>query len=611
MISDGRVRSRAVVLVALMLIGGLLSGCGSSSDGSHSSRNGDRFEQPFTAVPPEHAPFPASNRSDRSLTYATSAVPEGWGIVGVTESTDEVALPSGVRTDRVRTVFYGPDRGRRIGFTITSMVQFSSTGEVIDARFDAVDSSNYVAQWQGDGVVLSVDRYDDSIDTSVVQENVYEMSEDAYRSLAVDVGRPRVIVGTPSGTIDDRRWAADASIPIEVVTSRGPGVVGCMDLRSKDGDGSTRGSDDSVCVTRFGQSSSAMVMQLDGRSFIVGVLQSTAESFIVRNVDPERRATVEPFVVSSDLDPSLRWIVAPLDEKMSECLTIESADGSTIESGGSTSGSSIRVGIPHSIPYGSCEVMPPSPTELGPAVHWDAVRSGTISDLEADGLVVTFVGSPAMRDSSDRCGATYVADAEETATEVIVSVRPVSSVGSEGEGAESFGCQAIGARRMVEVELDAPLGTRTVRVGPYGEIREVVDGSGLADPSWLPEGFAVTVEDGSGGSSGNPAWQRMWTTATTDQWQQVCRPTDQYISITEIRGEPLPALMPWERELPSVIVNGRVVRVLAETSEERGSLRLDLVLGERYLRIDGASGCMGAPGPRLDELVRVLGSAIQ
>lgn len=612
MIRPSRRRARSTMFVIVLVIAGMAGGCRNAGDSVSSPKRSASFEQPFTAEPPAPAPVPMTDQDEGSLTYATTSVPDGWGIVGVTETTTVVTLPSGDRIDRIRTIFYGREHGGTIGFTITSMAQFSSDGgvigELIDGRFVECPSAGYATQWDCEGVAVTVEAFDGSVDQTTIQSNLYEISADAFEALMVEVGRPRKIVGSESGSIDGREWMADATVPIDVPTSRGPGSDGCMELR-RDGEQRRPGeSIEPVCVSRIGQMSSATVVQIDGAMFIIGVITSTSESFVVRNLDPDRPGTIEPTVLISDLDPTLRWIVAPLDEQMTECLTIESGDGSMIDTGDMFRGPSIRVSIPHSIPYGYCDPVPASATRLGPPVRWDAARTGMIGDLRADGIVVTFLGAREKRDSSDRCGANYVAVAHETGTEIVVTVHPVES----DAPADPVACQAVGAKRIAEVQLDVPVGNRNVRDGSSGEIRDPVDGPTIVDPSWMPDGFSLTLEDGTGRSSANEAWERIWTRSATDRWLQVvvCQPTTQHIAITQIPGGSLPEVMAWERMLPERTIAGRTVRVLAETSDENVFLRLDLVDGGRYLRLDGFSDCMGAPGPSLDDLVKVLESAI-
>ena len=609
----GPVRVRELPLLGLILVAVLTflaGGCGDDGRSSASPRYVSSFEQPIVTEPPQPAPVPVVDPDQKSRTYATATVPEGWGIIGVEESISEVVLPSGVRTDRTRSVFYGPDRGRRIGFIITSMVQFSGD-EVIDATFADCPASGYAAIWDCDGAIMTVESFDGTVDRASIQTGIYEIAESAFQTLVGDVGTPRIILGSDSGSIGGRRWQADATVPIETPMARGPGVIGCMGFVQPDDRSPDDGSLEPTCAFRPGPTSNVSVVQLDGRSFVLGVLTSSADAFVIRNMDSAHPATINAMVIISDVDPSLRWIVAPLDESMTECLTIESAGGQRIEVGDGEERSSLRVGIPHSVPYGYCTFGPDAPVELGPAVRWDAARSGTVSDLDGVGVVVAFIGAPEIRDRSDRCGATYVALGEESETEVIISVHPVMSQAIT-EGSEPFGCRAIGARRIAEVALVTPSGSRTVRDGSDGSLHKIFDGSTVLDPSWMPDGFSLTAEGAVTMAPSLDGWQRVWTRSETDLWERlpVCSPTTQFITITQTPDQPLPSLMPWEWLLPPATVKGRPVRVLAETSEENSFLRLDLTIGDRSLRLDGSSSCMGVPGPSLEDLLRVLDSTL-
>src|SRR4051812_44429611 len=136
---------------------------------------------------------------------------------------------------------------------------------------------------------------------------------------------------------------------------------------------------------------------------------------------------------------------------------------------------------------------------IGPAMTtgWSGVRT------DGDGLVIAFLGNPAVSDPSGGCQFDYQALATETDQAVTVTVH-----GTHPEECPN----QIQYGRTVRVALDAPLGSREVRDGASGDPEVVFDGSRLLHPTWLPDGWEQTADLPSTTGTGQPvaAWQLSW-----------------------------------------------------------------------------------------------------
>jgi hypothetical protein len=161
------------------------------------------------------------------------------------------------------------------------------------------------------------------------------------------------------------------------------------------------------------------------------------------------------------------------------------------------------------IALAACGAFGDSPDEsAGPS--WDAARTS------ADGRSVLLVftgGAPA--DPNDPCSKDYRVDVDEDDDQVSLGIVTISNeVEPRGDvdvdEAIDVGCEALGFPRTVAVELDAPLGTRTVFDSFLDTARPVFDGSRFAEPT-LPEGWVLRGE-GIAHPAIDPsqAWLRSW-----------------------------------------------------------------------------------------------------
>jgi hypothetical protein len=134
-----------------------------------------------------------------------------------------------------------------------------------------------------------------------------------------------------------------------------------------------------------------------------------------------------------------------------------------------------------------------------PPGAWTGARTGE------DGLSLTlfFVGA-ADYAPDEPCTMRYVPLVDETETEVKVAIRGERPPTADGR----IACTLEGYSRSVKVDLGEPFGDRTLVA--LGQARGVFDGSTLAEPQWLPDGWQADDEyPGPVGQDGS-SWSRSW-----------------------------------------------------------------------------------------------------
>lgn len=155
--------------------------------------------------------------------------------------------------------------------------------------------------------------------------------------------------------------------------------------------------------------------------------------------------------------------------------------------------------------------------------------TGTRSSSDGQSLLVTFVGGGPYV-AGQPCTVAYRADVSEATDEVALRFFSNSPPSRDDE----LFCTAEGHFRSVEVSLDSPLGDRTVVEEASQRRLEVFDGSLLAEPTWMPDGWALQMEQ-----AGYPApetasyWQRTWGADPRPPTGVSCTPTDGPISLTQ------------------------------------------------------------------------------
>jgi len=162
--------------------------------------------------------------------------------------------------------------------------------------------------------------------------------------------------------------------------------------------------------------------------------------------------------------------------------------------------------------------------------------TGTRTSPDAQSLLVTFVGG-APYVAGEHCTVAYRAEADEPRDEVVVRL---FSNAPPPPDEENWDCTAEGHFRSVEIDLDAPLGDRAVREDESQRRLEVFDGSLLAEPTWMPDGWTLRSEQAGYPAPENASyWERTWGPEPLPPTGNTCTPTD-----GPICSHPRPCLWP-------------------------------------------------------------------
>ena len=154
-------------------------------------------------------------------------------------------------------------------------------------------------------------------------------------------------------------------------------------------------------------------------------------------------------------------------------------------------------------PSSTATTAPPSGIGAG---GWNGARTSR----DGRSLVVSFTGG-APYEPGVPCTVDYRVEVAETSDEVRVRVVVVQHPPTTEPGAPPAqnACPAVGYTRTVEAALVEPLGGRTVFDVEGGVVREVFDGTKLAEPTVVPEGWRLQYEH-PGYSAPGTSWSRAW-----------------------------------------------------------------------------------------------------
>lgn len=156
--------------------------------------------------------------------------------------------------------------------------------------------------------------------------------------------------------------------------------------------------------------------------------------------------------------------------------------------------------------------------------------TGTRTSADGRSLLITFVGGAPYVDGQ-ACTVAYRAEAVESGDEV--GVRLSSNAPAPPED-EPWGCTDEGYFRSVEVDLDAPIGERVVVEADSQRRLEVFDGSLLAEPTWMPDGWSLRNEQaGYPDPETASYWKRTWGPEPVPPTGDTCTPTDGPLSLTQ------------------------------------------------------------------------------
>lgn len=155
--------------------------------------------------------------------------------------------------------------------------------------------------------------------------------------------------------------------------------------------------------------------------------------------------------------------------------------------------------------------------------------TGTRSSPDGRSLLLTFVGGGPYV-AGQPCTVAYRAEVSEVTDGVAVRLFSNSPPAPDDE----LFCTAEGYFRSVEVGLESPLGDRPVVEEASQRLLEVFDGSLLAEPTWMPDGWSLRAEQaGYPDPETASYWQRTWGPAPLPPTGDTCTPTEGPMSLTQ------------------------------------------------------------------------------
>lgn len=221
---------------------------------------------------------------------------------------------------------------------------------------------------------------------------------------------------------------------------------------------------------------------------------------------------------------------------------------------------------------------------------WSGARTST----DGNSVLLFFVGA-ADYQAGDPCTMRYVATVEESDTEVRVAIR-----GERPPGRAA--CTLLGHGRSIRVDLAQPFGERELIV--LGESRDVFNGSTLAHPQWIPDGWQEGPEQPAGlGAGPSAAWSRTWVPPHPRPQDGACTPGPGGFRL--FQGEPsivdaFPA-QPGETATDTFDVNGATATY---STDDRGTARLSWILNNNGFVLQTSPTCAGDEPPTIETMLR-------
>ena len=215
--------------------------------------------------------------------------------------------------------------------------------------------------------------------------------------------------------------------------------------------------------------------------------------------------------------------------------------------------------------------------------------TGARTSRDGLSLALFFVGA-AEYEQGQPCTMRYVPVVDETAAEVAVVMhgeRPP-------EADDRTVCPAIGFERSVAVELAQPFGNRTLVA--LGQARGVLDGSTLAEPQWLPDGWDLGPESPGLLDPDGTTWRRSWRpTGDTS-----CALGTSGLALLEGAPDAVNRSSPPADQTVtgSHDINGATATETVQTN--RNITRLTWTVGDRSYVLSSAPACDGDEPPSLD-----------
>jgi hypothetical protein len=209
-----------------------------------------------------------------------------------------------------------------------------------------------------------------------------------------------------------------------------------------------------------------------------------------------------------------------------------------------------------------------------------------------DGLILSlfFVGA-ADFEPGQPCTMRYVPVVDETASEVTVAIRGEYPPAAAND---AMVCAAIGYERSVTVDLAQPFGNRTLVA--LGQARGVFDGSTLAEPQWLPDGWQPGPESPGLLDPDRTSWRRSWRPAG----ETSCPLGTSGLALLEGPPDVVSRSNPPDDQAVtgSHDINGTTATETVQAN--RNITRLAWTVGDRSYALSSAPACDGDEPPPLD-----------
>jgi cell division transport system permease protein len=226
--------------------------------------------------------------------------------------------------------------------------------------------------------------------------------------------------------------------------------------------------------------------------------------------------------------------------------------------------------------------------------------TGTRTSPGGRSLVVTFVGGAPYL-SGKACTVVYRAEVDESAGEVTVQL---FSNEPPPPDTENFGCTMKGYFRSVEVGLDAPLGDRTVLEDESRRRLEVFDGSLLAEPTWMPEGWTLLSEQAGFPNPETAAyWQRTWGAEPPPPTGDSCTPSDSPVSLTQGLASGPDRDVSFLQPVSTHDVHGAQATYYEGGPTTSGQVALIWEMAGQSFVLDSGPSCFGEGAASLDRLL--------
>ena len=246
-------------------------------------------------------------------------------------------------------------------------------------------------------------------------------------------------------------------------------------------------------------------------------------------------------------------------------------------------------------PVGPTLVVPESDVvvdDVLPPGAWSGART---SD-DGRSLVSFFVGA-AEYEPDQPCTMRYVPAVEVTETEVHVAIRGERPATADG----TIVCTLEGYSRSVNVELSNPFGDRTLVA--LGQPRGVFDGSTLARPQWIPDGWQQNSESPGLLDGGGTTWMRSWT-PTIASGEGTCPLGASGLPLLEGNPDAVDRSMPPVEETITGTHDIDGATATSSIQSNRNITRLAWTIDNRSYLLSSAPACDGDQPPALDTMLQ-------